>query len=136
MELDVVVPHVQRPATRLADQGVGLDQQPIKRLAALRPIAEGERPLAQVVVVQFLQLASRAPIFGTRAFQRASRAELAAEVSPTGIFEEYDWQSERTANRKRLVKDVFMTQTGILTVFTSRRLRAFRKMKTNGALAA
>ena len=51
-ELHVEVPHVDGPPAGLADQGVALDQQLRQRLAALRPIAERQAPLAKLLVVE------------------------------------------------------------------------------------
>ena len=53
--LHVEVPHVDGPPAGLADQGVGLDQQLRKRLAAFGPIAERQAALAKLLVVELHQ---------------------------------------------------------------------------------
>jgi hypothetical protein len=46
------VPQADRTAPGVAGQGEGLRQQPIERLAALGPIAQGQALLAKLIVVQ------------------------------------------------------------------------------------
>ncbi len=54
-ELHVEVPHIERPPARLADQGIGLDEQSSERLAAFRPIAEREAAFAELLVAELDQ---------------------------------------------------------------------------------
>ena len=84
--LHVEVPHVEGSPAGLAHQGIGLDQQPAQRLAALGPISQRQAPLAKLLVGQGHQFRLQGRIFCTTPAQRVSRQRFAPARSARSEF--------------------------------------------------